>query len=123
VVEEEGLVAVSHPLDEVLGVGCEHLVEFSADDVAANQTAAEACLQRAVALARQQDARWWELRATVSLCRLIGETCAPHDPRYIEARQMLAEIYAWFSEGFELLDLHEAREMLEVMGAGEYHNG
>jgi hypothetical protein len=55
------------------------------------QIAAEASFRRAIDIARQQGARWWELRATVSLCRLLEETCAPHDPHRAEARQMLAE--------------------------------
>ncbi|HSN75902.1 MAG TPA: AAA family ATPase, partial [Anaerolineae bacterium] len=88
------------------------------DDVTANQTAAEACFQRAIALARQRGARWWELRSTVSLCRLLQEQKVPHDVRRAEARQMLAEIYGWFDEGFDTLDLREARETLDAMEKG-----
>lgn len=77
--------------------------------------AAETCLRDAIAVAHRSEMRWWELRATVSLCRLVMETCAADDPRRAETRQMLAEIYGWFSEGFDTLDLREARELLEVV--------
>jgi adenylate cyclase len=87
------------------------------------QAAAETLFRQAIELARRQGARWWELRAAASLCRLLGEACAWRDAPGAEARQMLAEIYGWVSEGFDTVDLREAREMLEVMGAGEYHNG
>lgn len=86
------------------------------------QAAAETLFRQAIGLARRQGARWWELRAAASLCRLLGEACAGRDAPVAEARQMLAEIYDSFDEGFDTVDLREAREMLEVMGAGEYHN-
>jgi adenylate cyclase len=79
------------------------------------QIAAEASFRRAIDIARRQGARWWELRATIGLCRLIGETCAAHDPRRAEALQLLAECYGWFSEGFDLLDLREARALLQQL--------
>jgi class 3 adenylate cyclase/tetratricopeptide (TPR) repeat protein len=55
---------------------------------------AEQCFRRAIAVAREQDARSWELRATTSLARLLRDTS-----RRDEARAMLAEIYGWFTEG------------------------
>lgn len=76
--------------------------------------AAETCFRNAIAIARRGQMRWWELRATVSLGRLIRDTCAAHDPRRVEARQMLAEVYGWFSEGFDTLDLREARALLDA---------
>jgi tetratricopeptide (TPR) repeat protein len=81
----------------------------------ASQATAAACFQRAIAVARQHGARWWELRATVSLCRLLKERGATQDGDRAEARLMLAEIYDWFSEGFDAPDLREARALLEVM--------
>jgi DNA-binding SARP family transcriptional activator len=83
---------------------------------------AEACFRNAIAVARRSQMRWWELRATASLCRLLHEQSAPDDDRRAEARQMLAETYGWFSEGFGTLDLREARETLEATGEGKYHN-
>jgi predicted ATPase len=63
-------------------------------------------------VARAQEAKWWELRTTVSLARLLRDT-----NRRDEARIILAEIYNWFTEGFDLPDLKEARALLEQLGA------
>jgi DNA-binding SARP family transcriptional activator/predicted ATPase len=63
---------------------------------------------RAIEVARRQGARSWELRATMSLCRLWQK-----QGRREEARQLLAEIYGWFAEGFDTADLREARVLLE----------
>jgi DNA-binding SARP family transcriptional activator/predicted ATPase len=71
---------------------------------------AEASLQKAVEVARRQQAKSWELRATVSLCRLWQR-----QGRMDEARQMLAEIYGWFTEGFDTPDLQEAKALLEEL--------
>jgi tetratricopeptide (TPR) repeat protein len=76
-----------------------------------NAAEAESCLRTAIEVARRQGARLFELRSTVSLARLLkqrGET--------VEARQMLAEINGWFTEGFDLPDLKEARVLLEELG-------
>ena len=64
-------------------------------------------LQNAIAVARRQEGRSWELRATVSLCRLWQR-----QGRIDEARQTLERIYGWFTEGFDTPDLMEARELL-----------
>jgi predicted ATPase len=71
---------------------------------------AEASLQKAVEVARRQSAKSWELRATTSLARLWQE-----QGRMDEARQMLAEIYGWFTEGFDTPDLQEAKALLEEL--------
>jgi predicted ATPase len=71
---------------------------------------AEARLQKAIEVARRQQAKSWELRATVSLCRLWQE-----QGRMDEARQMLAEIYGWFTEGFDTPDLQEAKALLKEL--------
>ena len=60
---------------------------------------ADACFRAALEVARQQEAKWWELRTTVSLARLLAKD------RRNEARAMLAEIYGWFTEGFDTADL------------------
>ena len=69
---------------------------------------AEACFRRALEVAREQRARFLELRAAVSLARLWREQglCG-------EARQLLAGIYGWFTEGFDTPDLQAAKELLE----------
>jgi tetratricopeptide (TPR) repeat protein len=76
------------------------------------ETAAEACFQRAIDLARQQQAKSWELRAAMSLCRLWQR-----QGKREEARQLLAEIYGWFTEGFDTPDLKDAGALLEELSA------
>ena len=71
---------------------------------------AEACFHAALNVARAQEARWWELRASVSLARFLRDT-----GRRDEARAMLAEIYNWFTEGFETADLKDAKALLEEL--------
>jgi len=71
---------------------------------------AEKCFREAVDVARAQEARWWELRATVSLASLLRDT-----NRCDEARTRLADIYGWFSEGFELPDLKDAKALLDEL--------
>ncbi|MDH4207581.1 MAG: hypothetical protein OEV76_01760, partial [Anaerolineae bacterium] len=71
---------------------------------------AEASLQKAIDTARRQQAKSWELRAAVSLCRLWQR-----QGKKEEARQALAEIYGWFSEGFDSPDLQEAKALLQEL--------
>jgi predicted ATPase len=70
-------------------------------------TDAEACFQKALEVARRQHAKSWELRAASSLARLWQQ-----QSKTAEARQMLAEIYGWFTEGFDTKDLQEAKGLL-----------
>jgi predicted ATPase len=76
-----------------------------------SEAEAESCFRRAIRIAQRQSARWWELRAAVSLARLL----AKHG-RHDEARAMLADIYNWFTEGFETADLKEAKALLDELG-------
>jgi DNA-binding SARP family transcriptional activator/tetratricopeptide (TPR) repeat protein len=69
--------------------------------------AAEASLMKGLEVARKQNARSWELRAAIDLARLWQK-----QGKLNEARQVLKEIYAWFSEGFDTPDLREARELI-----------
>ena len=69
---------------------------------------AEACFQQALAIARHQQAKSWELRAAMSLSRLWQ----PQGKR-AEAYELLAPIYGWFTEGFDTADLQEAKVLLE----------
>ena len=75
-----------------------------------NRVEAETCFERATEVARQQGTRWWELRATVSLARLLAS-----QGRREEARVMLSEIYNWFTEGFDTADLKDAKALLEEL--------
>ena len=71
---------------------------------------AEACFQQALAIARRQQAKSWELRAAVSLSRLWQQ-----QGKRDEARELLAPIYGWFTEGFDTADLQEAKTLLEAL--------
>jgi DNA-binding winged helix-turn-helix (wHTH) protein/predicted ATPase len=71
------------------------------------QTEAEACFHKAIEIARQQSAKSLGLRATTSLARLWQQ-----QGKKKKAQQMLAEIYGWFTEGFDTKDLQEAKALL-----------
>ena len=66
------------------------------------------CFRRAIEVARQQEARSWELRAASSLARLLAA-----EGRRDEGRRTLAGVYGWFTEGFDTADLREAKALLE----------
>jgi predicted ATPase len=68
------------------------------------------CFREALEVARAQEAKWWELRSSVSLARLLRDT-----NRRDEARTMLVEIYNWFTEGFDTADLKEAKALLDEL--------
>jgi predicted ATPase len=72
--------------------------------------AAEADFHSALTLARSMGAKALELRATMSLARLLRDT-----GRHDEAHSMLAEIYNWFTEGFDTADLKDARALLDEL--------
>ena len=75
-----------------------------------DQMEAERYFRNAVAVANQQEARSWELRAATSLARLLLDT-----NRREEARKLLGGIYGWFTEGFDLPDLKEAKALLDEL--------
>jgi predicted ATPase len=77
---------------------------------AASTAETEGCFRAALEVARAQNAKWLELRSTVSLARLLRD-----NNRHNEARTMLAEIYNWFTEGFDTADLKEAKALLEEL--------
>jgi predicted ATPase len=74
------------------------------------ESEARACFQRALDFARQQQAKSLELRAAMSLSRLWQQ-----QGKRTEARRVLAEIYGWFTEGFDTKDLQEAKALLEEL--------
>jgi predicted ATPase len=73
---------------------------------------AEAHFERALAVARQQQAKSWELRAAMSMARLWRD-----QGKRDEARELLAPVYGWFTEGFDTLDLKEAKALLDELVA------
>jgi len=75
-----------------------------------NEAEAETSLRKAIEIARRQGAKSWELRATTSLARLWRD-----QGRREEAQQLLAEIYGWFTEGFDTSDLVDAKALLDEL--------
>jgi class 3 adenylate cyclase/predicted ATPase len=73
---------------------------------------AEAYFEHALAVARAQQAKSWELRAAMSMARLWRD-----QGKRDEARSLLAPVYGWFTEGFETLDLKEAKALLDELHA------
>ncbi len=71
---------------------------------------AEQYFERALSVARQQQAKSWELRAAMSMARLWRD-----QGKKDEARELLAPIYGWFTEGFDTLDLKEAKALLDEL--------
>ena len=72
---------------------------------------AEECFQKAIEIARKQSAKLLELRATVSLSRLWQQ----QGKRKKDTHKLLADIYGWFTEGFDTKDLQEAKTLLEEL--------
>ena len=73
---------------------------------------AEAYFERALAVARKQQAKSWELRGAMSMARLWRE-----QGKRQQARNLLAPVYGWFTEGFETLDLKDAKTLLDELHA------
>ena len=73
---------------------------------------AELSFQQALAIAREQQAKSWELRAAMSLARLWRSQGKPQ-----QARELLAPVYSWFTEGFDTRDLKDAKALLEELAS------
>ena len=73
---------------------------------------AEAYFERALAVARQQRAKSWELRAAMSMARLWRD-----QGKREKARELLAPVYGWFTEGFDTRDLKDAKALLDELAA------
>jgi predicted ATPase len=73
-------------------------------------TEVEACFRKALAVAREQGTRGFELRAAVHLARLLSQL-----DRCAEARDLLVPVYGWFTEGFATKDLSEAKALLDEL--------
>jgi predicted ATPase len=92
---------------------CEAEVNHIAGKIALRSPAddplkAQAYFERALAIARRQQAKSWELRASISMARLWRDQGKPQ-----QARELLAPVYGWFTKGFDTLDLKEAKALLE----------
>ena len=70
----------------------------------------ERCCTASLDWARQQQAKSWELRASMSLARLWRDQGKPQ-----QARELLAPVYGWFTEGFDTRDLKEAKALLDEL--------
>jgi DNA-binding winged helix-turn-helix (wHTH) protein/tetratricopeptide (TPR) repeat protein len=116
--EAQALIAITHEefyaseiarLEGELRLQVENQVPDIGPD-SSSSAAAEHCFEQALTLARNRQVRWWELRAAMSLARLWQ-----HQGRHAEAYELLAPIYHWFTEGFDTVDLQEARAMLATL--------
>jgi len=81
--------------------------EIALKSLEPNAEKAEAYFERALSVARQQQAKSWELRAAMSLARLWRD-----QGKSKQARELLSPVYDWFTEGFDTLDLKEAKALL-----------
>ena len=72
---------------------------------------AEELYRKALSIAREQEAKLWELRAAIGLARLRRD-----QGRCAEARDLLAAVYGWFTEGFDTPDLKKAKALLDELG-------
>jgi predicted ATPase len=79
----------------------------------ADWTEVETCFRTALRAARGQGSRGFELRAAVDLARLLSA-----QQRQAEARELLANVYSWFTEGFGTPDLEDAKALLDELGGG-----
>jgi tetratricopeptide (TPR) repeat protein len=113
---EEGLQALDEPfscVEEVWWLPEQHRLRAELLLLAPGaETEAEAVLHQALAVARQQKSRSLELRAAMSLARLLRK-----QDRAVKGRDLLAECYAQFTEGFDTPDLQDARALLEELAA------
>ena len=85
-------------------------LQTTEQDDASRVTEAESYFARALKIACQQEAKSWELRAATSLARLWQQ-----QGQTTEARDLLAPVYGWFTEGFDTADLKDAKELLEQL--------
>src|SRR5262249_5860519 len=84
--------------------------EFLLRQATSDAAQAEVCFQQALAIARQQQAKAWELRAAMSLARLWQQ-----QGKRAAAYALLAPIYGWFTEGFDTADLQDAKALLKAL--------
>jgi predicted ATPase len=109
----EAMVAVKTTKEKWCEVEVHRLAgEIALKSPEPDETKAAAYFERALSVARAQQAKSWELRAGTSLARLLRD-----QGKQQEAHDLLAPIYGWFAEGFDTLDLKEASALLDVLRA------
>ena len=86
--------------------------EIALKSLAPDTEKAEKYFDHALALARQQQAKSWELRAAMSMARFWRDQGKPQ-----QARELLAPVYGWFAEGFDTRDLKEAKALLDALSS------
>ena len=112
---EEGLKVLTEALDLVEKID-ERFFEVELHRVKGelllmqNEAQAEACFRQAINIARRRNAKFFELRTVMSLSRLLQK-----QGKKKEARKLLADIYDWFTEGFDTQDLKDAKALLEEL--------
>ena len=87
-------------------------VALTLKSLAPDTEKAEKCFDHALAVARQQQTKSWELRAAMSMARLWRDQGKPQ-----QAHELLAPVYSWFTEGFDTLDLKEAKALLDELAS------
>jgi len=122
---EDGLAALAEALTmvdktvervyeaELYRLKGELTLQFSIQSLESRVEEAAACFLKAIEIARKQQAKSLELRAVMSLSRLWQR-----QGRRQEAHALLAEIYNWFTEGFDTKDLQEAKALLDELAEG-----
>jgi tetratricopeptide (TPR) repeat protein len=111
IVINEALEQLSHSLQRQMGPEFRRIKgELLLKNPKYDAGLADDCFRMAIRVARKQSAKSWELRATMSLARLLARR-----GRRDEARRMLAAIYHWFTQGFDTADLKDARALLEQL--------
>ena len=110
---DEALVAIETTKEKWFEADINRLVgEIALKSPELSAATAEAYFKRALAIARQQQAKSWELRAAMSMARLWRD-----QGKRDEARELVFPVYGWFTEGFETRDLKEAKALLDELGA------
>lgn len=111
---EDGLTAVAEAVEAAQKIG-ERVADAELQRLKGELTRqsgdaaeAQACFQKAIDIAREQEAKSWELRAATSLARLWKQ-----QGRITEARELLTPVYGWFTEGFDMADLKDAKALLD----------
>jgi predicted ATPase len=115
---EEGLALLTEALTQADTTGehwyqselCRLQGELLLQGSSGNSTEAESCFHHALEIARTQQAKSFELRAATSLARLWHQ-----QGKRDEARQVLGDVYSWFTEGFDTLDLKDAKALLDEL--------